>query len=138
MRGTNRLPGKMCFVVLTVGLLIALAGVACATEKGDLAFAPGTTSATAKGEIQGMDRDTYQIRAKAGQTLSVSVKNAKKLVLFHIQLPNEEGKYLPGAGEEDDATKWQGKLPKDGKYTIIVGAMRGSDTHYVLDVSITN
>jgi hypothetical protein len=123
---------------LTLLVILALAGSALAGDKGSLAFAPGTSSATVKGEIQGMDRDTYTLVAKAGQTMQVSVKNAKKLVLFQIQLPGSEDAYLPGAGTEDDATSFQGKLPKSGMYTIVVGAMKGSDTRYSLTVAIKN
>lgn len=126
-------------------LLSALALLACialfqspagATDKPDIAFAPGATSATVKGDVQGMDRDIYHFTAKAGQTVSVSVTNKYKLVLFHLLLPGADDKYLPKAGPEDDATTWKGALPVSGKYTILVGAMRGKDTTYTLKVEI--
>lgn len=113
-------------------------GEARAEDKRPITFARGADSASLKGDVQGMDRDIYPITAKAGQTLKVSVKNRLKLVLFHIQLPGKAGQYLPGAGEEDDATQWQGTLPVSGTYKIIVGAMRGKDSTYTLDVQITN
>jgi hypothetical protein len=109
-----------------------------AKDMKPIAFAAGTTSASFKGDIQGMDRDIYPITAKAGQTMKVTVTNRLKLVLFHLQLPGKAERYLPGAGEEDDATTWQGTLPESGTYKIIVGAMRGKDTTYTLDVAITN
>lgn len=117
-------------------LLVGLVGTVPAAEKPAIKFAPGATKATVKGEIQGMDRDTYPITAKAGQTLRVSVKNRLKLVLFRIQLPGGEEKYLRGAGESDDATAWKGALPVSGTYTIVVGAMRGDDTRYTMDVHL--
>ena len=125
---------KICSVTLLTGLLSV--GTVSATDKPAIQFAPGKTSATVTGEIMGMDRDIYPIVAKAGQTMRVVVKNRYKLALFHIQLPGAEGKYLPKAGEEDDATSWEGKLPVDGKYLIIVGAMRGKDSKYSLQVDI--
>lgn len=123
---------------LAVALTLLTAGWAAATDKPAIAFAPGSTSATLKGDIQGMDRDIYPITVKAGQTMRVSVSNKYKLVLFHIQLPGTTEAYLPGAGPDDDATQWQGVLPASGTYTIIVGAMRGKDTRYTLDVRVTN
>ena len=57
--------------------------------------------------------------------------------LFHIQKPGKKVAYLPKAGEDDDATEWKGVLPESGTYKIIVGAMRGEDTRYTLDVRIT-
>ena len=109
-----------------------------AKDMKPIAFASGANSASFKGDIQGMDRDIYPITAKAGQTMKVTVKNKLKLVLFHIQVPGKAEKYLPGAGEDDDATTWQGTLPESGRYKIIVGAMKGKDTTYTLDVQITN
>lgn len=138
MRSTKYV-GRVAVMMLAALLLaIACVGVAFATDKPAIVFAPGTNSASVKGEIQGMDRDIYPITAKACQTLQVSVKNKLKLVLFRLQLPGSEEKYLPKAGEEDDATEWKGKLPVSGTYAIVVGAMRGKDTKYTLDVQITD
>ena len=119
--------------------LFAFSSVASARaeDKPQIKFAQGKDSATLKGDIQGMDRDIYPITAKAGQTMSVKVSNRLKLVLFHIQKPGKEVAYLPKAGEDDDATEWKGVLPESGTYKIIVGAMRGEDTRYTLDVRIT-
>ncbi|UJX39183.1 hypothetical protein K9F62_10585 [Desulfovibrio sp. JY] len=117
-------------------MFLCLATAAVAGDKPQIKFASGGNSASLKGEIQGMDRDIYPITAKAGQTMQVKVSNKHKLVLFHIQKPGKEEAYLPKAGKDDDATAWKGVLPVDGTYKIIVGAMRGDDTHYTLDVQI--
>lgn len=125
--------------------VLALAGLAAlfaaapsmAEDKPQIIFAHGADSATLKGDIQGMDRDIYPITAKAGQTMSVKVSNRLKLVLFHIQKPGKDVAYLPKAGEEDDATEWKGVLPESGTYRIIVGAMKGEDSRYTLDVRVT-
>ena len=125
-------------VAMPTLVCLCLATAAVADDKPQIAFAPGASSASLKGEIQGMDRDVYPITAKAGQTMRVKVSNKLKLVLFHIQLPGKNDAYLPKAGEEDDATAWEGTLPVSGTYKIIVGAMRGKDTKYTLDVKISN
>lgn len=122
---------------LPSAMVLSLAAAAVAGDKPQIAFAPGSDSASLKGEIQGMDRDIFPIAAKAGQTMQVKVTNKRKLVLFHIQKPGKKEAYLPRAGEEDDATEWKGVLPASGTYKIIVGAMQGDDTRYVLDVRIT-
>lgn len=118
-------------------MVLFLATGVIAGEKPQVKFAPGANSASLKGEIQGMDRDVYPITAKAGQTMQVTVSNKHKLALFRIQKPGKEEAYLPKAGEDDDATTWKGVLPVNGTYKIIVGAMKGDDTHYTLDVQIT-
>jgi len=127
----------MAPLTLAAMMLLCLATAASATDKPRISFAPGSDSASLQGEIQGMDRDVYPITAKAGQTMQVTVANAHKLVLFRIQKPGTAESYLPKAGEDDDATQWQGVLPASGTYKIIVGAMRGDDTHYTLTVRIT-
>jgi len=138
------MPIQLCPRTLVKALVLAsflgvfLATAAVAGDKPRIAFAPGASGASLKGEIQGMDRDIYPITVKAGQTMRVKVANKLKLVLFHIQMPGENGGYLPNAGEDDDATQWEGKLPVSGTYKIIVGAMRGKDTRYTLDVQVTN
>lgn len=127
----------MAALALSSFMLLCLAAVALAGDKPQVTFAPGANGASLKGEIQGMDRDVYPITAKAGQTMQVKVSNKQRLVLFRIQKPGKEDAYLPKAGEDDDATQWEGTLPVSGTYKIIVGAMRGEDTRYTLDVRIT-
>lgn len=136
IRSCRRALVKALALPVLMGLCLTTA--AFAADKPQIAFAPGSNSASLKGEIQGMDRDIYPITAKAGQTMRVKVSNKLKLVIFHIKMPGEDGAYLPKAGEDDDATAWEGTLPVSGAYKIIVGAMRGKDTKYTLDVQITN
>jgi hypothetical protein len=127
----------MAAFVLSALVALCLASAAIAEDKAPISFPAGADRASVKGEIQGMDRDVYPITAKAGQTMRVKVTNAKNLVLFRVQKPGDEEVYLPGAGEDDDATQWEGALPESGAYKIIVGAMQGSDTSYTLDVQIS-
>lgn len=124
-------------LVLTGAVALFAATAAMAEDKPQIVFAQGADSAVRKGEIQGMDRDIYPITAKAGQTMSVKVTNRLNLVLFHLQKPGKAEAYLPKAGTEDDATEWKGVLPVSGAYKIIVGAMRGDDSRYTLEVRIT-
>jgi|GEM_PF-800902 len=136
MTVSSRIQQSVRTLLAVLLIVLSCAGVSLAKDLQEIKFTPGATSASVKGEIDGMDRDLYQVEGKAGQTMAVEVKNKAKLVLFHIQLPNEADKYLPKAGQDDDATSWKGKLPKDGKYTIVVGAMRGNDTKYTLNVEV--
>ena len=138
MRMHHKARSATTALILAILMGLCAASAAVAADKPQIAFAPGNNSVSLKGEIQGMDRDIYPVTAKAGQTMRVKVSNKLKLVLFHIQMPGKGDAYLPKAGEEDDATQWEGTLPESGTYKIIVGAMRGKDTRYTLDVQITN
>jgi len=100
-------------------------------------FQPGSTSATMTGAVIRGERTIYLVGAKAGQTMSVEVSSTEKNAVFQIQIPGRGTTYLPGAGEEDDATSWKGVLPQAGTYKIIVGPTRGN-TEYALRVEIKN
>ncbi len=66
--------------------------------------------------------------------MNVKVEAVEDNAAFQISAPGE-GQFLPGAGEEDDAKSWEGELPASGKYTIVVGGIRGNAT-YKLKVCI--
>ncbi len=96
-------------------------------------FAKGKSSATVSGAVIRGDRDTYVLGAGVGQTMRVRITSLENNAVF--QVLDDDGNYLDGAGEEDDATNWSGTLPWKGDYTIIVGGTRGNAT-YKLTVSI--
>jgi len=96
------------------------------------------TSNAVSGVVHGSARRGEKTRhivdAKAGQTLDVNITSDEDNAVFQVYLPGEKGT-LPGAGEMDDATKFSGKIPTDGKYLIAVGSTRGNTT-YKLNYSV--
>lgn len=102
--------------------------------KKKVRFARGTASTTIKGAVIRGDRDRYYIGAKAGQTMSVKITSLEKNAVFQIYFAGEQ-EFLPGAGEEDDAMNWSGRLTDDNEYVIAVGGTRGNAT-YTLTISI--
>jgi hypothetical protein len=98
--------------------LVLLLGINC--SKG------GQT--TVSGSVIRGERARHLAKAKAGQTLDVSITSDENNAVFQIYSPGEK-ETLPGAGEMDDATKWSGKVPADGEYVISVGPTRGSATY---------
>jgi hypothetical protein len=96
-------------------------------------FAKGKSSATVSGGLIRGDLDTYILGAGTGQTMRVSITSLEDNAVFQVM--DDDGNYLDGAGEEDDATNWTGKLPWKGDYKIIVGGTRGNAS-YTLKVSI--
>jgi hypothetical protein len=83
---------------------------------------------THSGSVIRGERARHPVKAKAGQTLDVSITSDENNAVFQVYSPGEKGT-LPGAGETDDATKWSGKLPADGEYVIVVGPTRGNATY---------
>ena len=102
-------------VVIALLILVALTGC----SRG---------GATASGSVIRGQRERHLVRAKAGQTLDVSITSEENNAVFQIFAPGEK-ETLPKAGEMDDATKWSGKVPADGDYVIYVGTTRGNATY---------
>jgi len=102
---------------LAIISLICLSIVAC--SKGTM---------THSGSVIRGERARHPVKAKAGQTLDVSITSDESNAVFQVYSPGEKAT-LPGAGEMDDATKWSGKIPADGEYVIVVGATRGNATY---------
>mgnify|MGYP006330794903 FL=1 len=64
----------------------------------------------------------------------VTISSTEDNAVFRIK-DRSSRYYLDGAGEIDDAMKWEGTLPSDGEYKIIIGGTRGN-AEYTLTVSI--
>jgi len=117
-------------------LIFALASTSITSADGvtkRIKFARGKSSATVSGAVVRGDRDTYILGAGVGQTMRVRITSPENNAVFQVM--DDDGNYLSGAGEEDDATNWSGKLPWKGDYKIIVGGTRGNAS-YDLTVSI--
>jgi hypothetical protein len=98
--------------------------------KQNVVFPKGQNGTTIDGSVVRGDQDIYILRANAGQTMRVSVTGDAAFVIYQ---PN--GKTLPNAGEGQDATQWEGRLPAKGAYKIEVGGIRGN-AEYSLTVGI--
>ncbi|MFC7475982.1 hypothetical protein ACFQS7_16540 [Dankookia sp. GCM10030260] len=133
-----------------VGLLLAglaLAGPAAAEPAvTPIRFAPGTSSGEVSGGIERGGRAIYALGARAGQTLRLRVTAVEQNAAVQIWLPGAvlpaedpmgdiTGETLPGAGEGQDASAWSGRLPRSGRYLVVVGSTRGGAA-YTLRVEI--
>lgn len=98
--------------------------------KQNVVFPKGQNGTTIDGNVIRGDQDVYILRAAVGQTMSIRVTGDAAFVIYQ---PN--GKTLPNAGEGQDATFWEGKLPTKGAYKIEVGGIRGN-AEYSLTIGI--
>jgi len=112
-------------------LLIMLLTLAATAEgiKQNVRFAAGKDRATVNGAVIRGDRDLYFLGASGGQKMTVTITSEEDNAVFQVYGPN--GKTLPGAGEGDDAMKFEGTLPKTGTYRVEVGGTRGNATYKV-------
>jgi len=127
------------------GLVLAVAAfgagsVAAADgiESRPLKFAKGATSATVKGSIHGRQTIDYKLRARAGQTMSVSLKSGNPGLAFNVLPPGSKDVAIPDAISQQS---WSGTLPADGEYTVRTylpraAARRGEQASYTLTVAI--
>ncbi|HSM58943.1 MAG TPA: SH3 domain-containing protein [Candidatus Sulfomarinibacteraceae bacterium] len=97
-------------------------------------FAPGATSATIDGSMQGTDQVHYVFRAAAGQFMTVAVESPGDSVLFQIQ-GLADGQIYKGmlSGE----THWQGVSGQAQDYLLALNAV-GDSAAYTIHLSITD
>ena len=135
MKGLSFAPG----VALALGLAVAGASLAAdGIESKPLQFAKGASSATVKGSVTGRQTIDYKLRAKAGQTMTVSLKSGNPGLAFNVLPPGSKDVAIEGAIELQD---WSGALPADGEYTVRTylnraAARRGEKAGYTLTVAI--
>ena len=134
---------KACFIgltlVLTLFILCPLSGAAQPIKARQVKFAKGASSATVKGSIKGEKIIDYKLRAKAGQTMSVTLKTSNGSNYFNVLPPGSDAAIAIGANV---GNTWSGTLSVDGEYTVRVYLMRNAarrkeTANYTLSVGIT-
>jgi ribosomal protein S11 len=99
-----------------------------------ISFAPGGTSATVSGQVDGTTVDTYLLNARAGQYMQVAVASPGGNVYLTVVSPFGS----PLARAQNGAQSFVGTLPENGDYTLQVSAPSGTPlTNYTLSVSVT-
>ncbi len=100
------------------------ASAADGIEKRSVQFAKGASSATVKGTIEGDTTIDYALLAKAGQTMTVTLKGSNGANYFNVLPPGSKGEAIfIGANEGNE---YKGELPADGEYRIRVFLMRSA------------
>jgi hypothetical protein len=105
-----------------------------------ISFAKGASSAAIKGSITGYQTIDYKLRAKAGQTMSASLKTNNSANYFNV-LPPGSNDVAVFVGSTS-GNEWNGTLEADGEYTVRVylmrsAARRNEKASYTLTVGIT-
>ena len=128
-------PHKQLLHLLTMLLVLSLAQLSIAQTGATkrVRFAKGHTSATYKGAVVRGTRNRYLVGARAGQLMYVRIRSVERNAVFSLADP--AGAFMKGAGEEDEATQWTGKLSTSGDFAIDVGGTRGN-AEYSLTVTV--
>jgi hypothetical protein len=122
--------------------LLLLSAVAVAEEnirRQPIAFAKGATAATVKGSIKGHQVVDYQLRAAAGQTMTVVFKPGNRSAYFNVLPPGSDEALFVGSASGD---RFAASLLADGVYTIRVylmqdAARRNETATYTLETAVT-
>jgi hypothetical protein len=102
-------------------------------------FKKGASQATIQGHLKGRQTTDYVLRAREGQTMTVTLKTKHTAVYFNVLPPGSEEALFVG---QTSGSHFEGKLPKDGEYRVRVylvraAARRQEAAKYTLTVKIT-
>lgn len=133
---------KAGYVLMACAFVMAgaSASFANAIESRPLQFAKGTSAATVKGSLKGDKTIDYTLRARAGQTMTVTLTTSNGANYFNVLPPgsNDVAIFIGSTS----GNEFTGALPSDGEYKIRVylmrsAARRNETANYTLTVGIT-
>lgn len=81
-----------------------------------ITFAPGATSATVSGSVQGYETRDYVLKAQAGQQMTVNLRSNSSFMQVAVFSPQGETLSV--------GTNWTGTLPSSGDYLVRVLLVR--------------
>jgi hypothetical protein len=100
-------------------------------ESHRVKFERGATTAAVRGKVSARRAVCYELRARAGQRMSVRLTSTKKVVRFGVMPPGFDREPLA-----ENVTNWEALLAEDGDYTISISVPKGSD-FYTFEVTIS-
>jgi membrane-bound inhibitor of C-type lysozyme len=132
-----RLPASLArFGVLATALVGALE----AAEPKRISFAPDKASASVSGTVKGYEAQQHVVQVRAGQTLRIDFKGARRTLYYNVSQAGREG--LLRNGSSETANPWSTTASSDGDYLIDVYFMRNEarrdvSSTYTLTATIT-
>lgn len=125
---------KLNVLTALVFIIVLIINTGAQETEKTLKFKKGESSAVVAGSLLRGEEISYILKANKDQNMVVTISSTENNAVFRIK-DRTSRYYLDGAGEIDDAIKWQGSLPSDGEYKIIIGGTRGN-AEYTLNVYI--
>ncbi|MDT7688040.1 MAG: hypothetical protein QOE46_799 [Acidobacteriota bacterium] len=129
----------MRYTCTTLILCLFLSAVSPATAQQQdknvrVRFARGTTTRTYRGSIS-HSSDTYIVRARRGQTMSIAVTSPQNRARFNIITRESSGESGDAVEVATEQRQWSQKLSAGGDYYLTVVAER-SVSDYTLTISV--
>ena len=119
-------------ILLTVLFLAAGAFTTSAQER--IKFKKGEYFTNIEGGVPRGEIYSYVVGASKGQFMTITIMSPEDNAVFYI-LRTDNWQYMSGATEDNPTTRWEGTLPMNGDYEIVVGSTRGG-AEYTLQVVI--
>lgn len=125
-----------CGLIATLLVLVALPALAQIEERR-VQFAPGTSSATVEGQIQGDEIVDYLLNARAGQAANISMAASTGIAYFNLIAPSETDVAFHIGSR--DGNQFEGVLPESGDYRVRVYLMGDeAPTTYRLEMIVAD
>ena len=134
----NRMSRNIAVALASMALVMATAAHAqIRTER--VQFAKGASSKTITGSIKGDASVDYVVGARAGQTMSVSLKPGNPSNYFNVLPPGSDTALFVGSSS---GNTYSGRLPANGDYRVRVylmrnAARRNEAANYTLTIGVT-
>ena len=131
----------MALVAVCAALPLTGARAAGGLRTEEVRFEAGTSATSITGQIRGDEGVDYLVRARAGQTLTVSFKPSNPMAYFNVLPPGSDEALFVGSSAADGSL-FMTQLPRDGVYTVRVylmraAARRNETARYTMGVSVT-
>jgi hypothetical protein len=121
---------KRAFAVVFIALLLCATNAGAQCESKRVKFQRGATTAALRGKVTAARAVCYELRARAGQRMSVRLTSTGKKVRFGVMPPGFDREPLA-----ENVTNWEAVLEEDGDYAISVSVPKGSD-FYTFEVTV--
>ena len=126
--------------VLSLIIIFSMASAVAGDSRIEqVKFKAGKTSSIVKSHIKGRQTIDYHLKAKAGQSMTVTLKSKNRFTYFNVMAPETDNAMFIGSTAGDH---FVGSLPREGEYTIRVylmpnAARRSQRAKYTLNVSLS-
>ncbi len=121
-------------IKILLAVLFLAAGAFTTSAQERIKFKKGEYFTNIEGGVPRGEIYSYVVGASKGQFMTITIMSPEDNAVFYI-LRTDNWQYMSGATEDNPTTRWEGTLPMNGDYEIVVGSTRGG-AEYTLQVVI--
>lgn len=121
---------KRAICAATLALLVGAQGAWAQCVSKRVQFQRGRTTASLHGRVSAARAVCYELRARAGQRMTIRLTSLRKVVRLGVMPPGFDREPLV-----EGVTQWNGVLEEGGDYAISLSVPKGSDT-YTFEITI--